>query len=97
MKFLRNNKNVLNNEFNMEGCFVLNYEQLLNVKYPQIKFADTNDLMYITVAYFGVLIGEPVFNKEEISEIRWIGEDEIGEFEFCPGDVDLLKMGFAKI
>lgn len=29
MKFLRNNKNVLNNEFNMEGCFVLNYEQLL--------------------------------------------------------------------
>ena len=54
-------------------------------------------LMYITVAYYGELIGEPVFNKEEISEIRWISEDEIGEFEFCPGDVDLLKMGFENI
>lgn len=56
-----------------------------------------NDLMYITVAYFGELIGEPVFNKEEISEIRWIGEDEIEDFEFCPGDVDLLKLGFNNI
>ncbi len=56
-----------------------------------------NGLMYITVAYFGELIGDPVFNKEEISEIRWIDEDEIGDFEFCPGDVDLLKLGFSKI
>ena len=56
-----------------------------------------NDLMYITAAYYGELCDEPVFNKDEISEIRWIGEDELEDFEFCPGDVELLKLGFKKI
>lgn len=56
-----------------------------------------NDLMYITAVYYGELCDEPVFNKDEISEIRWISEDELGDFEFCPGDVELLKLGFGKI
>lgn len=56
-----------------------------------------NDLMYITATYYGELCDEPVFNKDEISEIRWISEDELGDFEFCPGDVELLKLGFEKI
>ena len=25
------------------------------------------------------------------------GEDELEDFEFCPGDVELLKLGFKKI
>ena len=35
--------------------------------------------------------------EEEISEIRWISEDELNNFEFCPGDIELLKLGFEKI
>ena len=53
--------------------------------------------MYITAAYYGEIAEEPVFNKDEISEIRWISQDELENFEFCPGDVDLLKMGFELI
>ena len=56
-----------------------------------------NDLMYITVAYYGEILEEPVFNKKEISEIKWITENEIDDFEFCPGDVELLKIGFKSI
>jgi len=56
-----------------------------------------NNLMYITVAYYGEIEDEPDFNKDEISEIKWISKDELENFEFCPGDVDLLKMGFAKL
>lgn len=56
-----------------------------------------NDLMYITVAYYGEIAEDPVFNKDEISEIRWISENEIDDLEFCPGDVELLKLGFMSI
>ena len=56
-----------------------------------------NDLMYITVAYYGEILEEPVFNKKEISEIKWITENEIDDFEFCPDDVELLKIGFKSI
>lgn len=56
-----------------------------------------NDLMYITVAYYGELVETPVFNKEEISEIKWISQDELGNFEFCPGDLELLRLGFEKL
>ena len=56
-----------------------------------------NDLMYITVAYYGELVETPVFNKEEISEIKWISQDELGNFEFCPGDLELLMLGFEKL
>ena len=55
-----------------------------------------NDLMYITVAYYGEILEEPVFNKNEISEIKWITENEMDDFEFCPGDVE-LKIGFKSI
>lgn len=56
-----------------------------------------NDLMYITVAYYGELVETPVFNKEEISEIKWISQDELENFEFCPGDLELLMLGFEKL
>lgn len=56
-----------------------------------------NDLMYISVAYYGEIAEDPVFNKDEISEIRWISENEIDDLEFCPGDVELLKLGFMSI
>lgn len=56
-----------------------------------------NDLMYITVAYYGEIAEETVFNRDEISEIRWISENEIDDLEFCPGDVELLKLGFMSI
>lgn len=56
-----------------------------------------NGLMYITVAYFGEILEKPVFNKNEISAIRWITEDELTDYDFCPSDVELLKLGFKKM
>ena len=56
-----------------------------------------NDLMYITVAYYGEILEEPVFNKNEVYEIKWITENEIDYIEFCPGDAELLKIGFKSI
>ena len=55
------------------------------------------DLMYITIAYYGELLDNPIFNKDEISEIKWISEEELSDFDFCPGDIELLKLGFAKL
>lgn len=54
-------------------------------------------LMYITIAYYGEILDEPIFNKEEISEIKWINKDELENFDFCPGDRELLKLGFEAI
>ena len=53
--------------------------------------------MYITIAYYGELLDNPIFNKDEISEIKWISEEELSDFDFCPGDIELLKLGFAKL
>ena len=54
-------------------------------------------LMYITIAYYGEILDEPIFNKEEISEIKWINKDELENFDFCPVDRELLKLGFEAI
>ena len=35
--------------------------------------------------------------REVKEEIKWISENEIEDLEFCPGDVELLKLGFKKI
>ena len=53
-----------------------------------------NGLMYITIAYYGELLDNPIFNKDEISEIKWISEEELKNYDFCPGDIELLKLGF---
>ena len=55
-----------------------------------------NGLMYITIAYYGELLDNPIFNKDEISEIKWISEEELKNYDFCPGDIELLKLGFEK-
>ena len=75
----------------MVGCAFLPLEHL----YSRAMYLD--GLMYITVAYYGELFSEPIFNKEEISEINWITEDELEKFVFCPGDKELLKLGFEKL
>jgi 8-oxo-dGTP diphosphatase len=73
------------------NCKIKNLEHL----HSRVMYLD--GLMYITVAYYGELFSEPIFNKEEISEINWITEDELEKFVFCPGDKELLKLGFEKL
>ena len=78
----------VNEEIN---CKIKNLEHL----HSRVMYLD--GLMYITVSYYGELFGEPIFNKEEISEINWITEGELEKFVFCPGDKELLKLGFEKL
>lgn len=73
------------------NCKIKNLEHL----HSRVMYLD--GLMYITVAYYGELFSEPIFNKEEISEIKWITEVELEKFVFCPGDKELLKLGFEKL
>lgn len=85
-----------------EDCVIREVQEEINagIKYLEHLHSRAmylNNLMYITVAYYGELLDEPVFNKEEISEIKWISKEELENFEFCPGDVDLLTMGFEKL
>ncbi|MBQ2315491.1 MAG: NUDIX domain-containing protein [Treponema sp.] len=85
-----------------EDCVIREVQEEINAGIKHLEHLHSramylNNLMYITVAYYGELLDEPVFNKEEISEIKWISKEELENFEFCPGDVDLLKMGFEKL
>lgn len=68
-----------------------------NLKHLHSRVMYLNDKLYITVAYIGEITESPEFNSDEISEIKWISEEELNKFEFCPGDAELLKMGFAYI
>lgn len=43
-----------------------------------------NDKLYITAAYIGEITEFPEFNSDEISEIKWISEEELNKFEFSP-------------
>lgn len=85
-----------------QDCVIREVSEEINCTIEDLKHLHSrvmylNGLMYITAAYYGKIIQNPVFNKEEISEIKWISEDELGNFEFCPGDIELLKLGFEKI
>lgn len=68
-----------------------------NLKHLHSRVMYLNDKLYITAAYIGEITESPEFNSDEISEIKWISEEELNKFEFCPGDIELLKMGFAQI
>ncbi len=83
-------------------CVLREVKEEINCNIKDLKHLHSramylNGLMYITIAYYGELTDEPAFNQEEISEIKWISKDELGNFEFCPGDLELLKLGFEKI
>lgn len=83
-------------------CVIREVKEEINCSIKDLKHLHSramylNGLMYITIAYYGELTDEPAFNQEEISEIKWISKDELGNFEFCPGDLELLKLGFEKI
>jgi len=85
-----------------ENCIIREVKEEINCRIKGLEHLHSramylNGLMYITIAYYGELLDKPVFNEEEISEIRWISEDELNNFEFCPGDIELLKLGFEKI
>ena len=85
-----------------EDCVIREIKEEINCRIQKLEHLHSrvmylNNLMYITVAYYGELLDEPDFNKDEISEIKWIGREELRNFEFCPGDADLLKLGFEKL
>ncbi len=85
-----------------KDCIIREVKEEINCRIKHLKHLHSramylNDLMYITIAYYGELLDKPVFNKDEISEIKWIGEEELTDFDFCPGDVELLKLAFAKL
>ena len=85
-----------------KDCIIREVKEEINCSRKDLKHLHSramylNDLMYITIAYYGELLDKPVFNKDEISEIKWIGEEELTDFDFCPGDVELLKLAFAKL
>ena len=85
-----------------ENCIIREVKEEINCRINGLEHLHSramylNGLMYITIAYYGELLDKQVFNEEEISEIRWISEDELNNFEFCPGDNELLKLGFEKI
>ena len=85
-----------------EDCVIREVQEEINCRIQNLEHLHSramylNNLMYITVAYYGELADEPDFNEGEISEIKWIGREELENFEFCPGDVDLLKLGFEKL
>ncbi len=85
-----------------DNCIIREVNEEINCRIKGLEHLHSramylNGLMYITIAYYGELLDKPIFNEEEISEIRWINEDELNNFEFCPGDIELLKLGFEKI
>ncbi|MBR6216574.1 MAG: NUDIX domain-containing protein [Spirochaetaceae bacterium] len=89
-------------EEDFENCIIREVKEEINCRIKGLEHLHSramylNGLMYITIAYYGELLDKPIFNEEEISEIRWINEDELNNFEFCPGDIELLKLGFEKI
>ncbi|MCR4714085.1 MAG: NUDIX domain-containing protein, partial [Treponemataceae bacterium] len=82
-----------------EDCVIREVKEEINCSIKRLEHLRSramylNNLMHITVAYYGEIEDEPDFNKDEISEMKWISKEELENFEFCPGDVDLLKMGF---
>ena len=85
-----------------KDCIIREVKEEINCRIKDLKHLHSramylNDLMYITIAYYGELLDNPVFNQDEISEIKWIGKEELTDFDFCPGDVELLKLAFAKL
>ena len=52
-------------------------EEINSLEHLHSRVMYLDGLMYITVAYYGELFSEPIFNKEEISEIKWITEVEL--------------------
>ena len=85
-----------------EDCVIREVKEEINCSIKRLEHLHSramylNNLMYITVAYYGEIEDEPDFNKDEISEIKWISKEELEKFDFCQWDVDLLKMGFARL
>ena len=82
-------------------CIIREVKEEINCRIKDLQHLHSramylNSLMYITIAYYGELLDNPIFNKDEISEIKWISEEELKNYDFCPGDIELLKLGFEK-
>ena len=57
--------------------------------YMQVEheYPDITVRLYVLCA--GIVEGEP--QKLEHNDIRWITPDEIGQYDFCPADEDILR------
>ena len=77
-------------------CIIREVKEEINCRIKDLQHLHSramylNGLMYITIAYYGDLLDNPIFSKDEISEIKWISEEELKNYDFCPGDIELLK------
>lgn len=46
--------------------------------------------MTVHMTLYNAVIAEGTLQKLEHNDLRWITVDEIGQYEFCPADVDIL-------
>ena len=63
-------------------CIIREVKEEINCRIKDLQHLHSramylNGLMYITIAYYGELLDNPIFNKDEISEIKWISEEEL--------------------
>lgn len=72
-------------------CSISDYEHLNS------RVMDLGGSLYITATFVGEIKGTPKANESEIAELKWIREEEVDLFDFCPGDAEILKLGFAKV
>lgn len=73
------------------GCTPTQYRQL----HSRAMYIDGR--LYVTIAYIGRIATPPQKNDLEISELAWIQEDEIEQYDFCPGDAEILRIGFRSL
>ena len=47
--------------------------------------------VHVTFYLCGVNGGEPILDKTEISEIRWVGPEDLSKYHFAPADKAILQ------
>jgi len=46
----------------------------------------------VQLTLFSATIAEGISQKLEHNDIRWIAVDEVSQYEFCPADMEILRM-----
>ena len=75
-----------------EDCVIREVQEEINCRIQNLEHLHSramylNNLMYITVAYYGELADEPEFNKDEISEIKFLLGRHGGQCRLCGSGV----------